>query len=530
MSDFQKKMKTERAYAFQKLNQEFQKQMIALDLSEEASSTGYDPNSPEYSKVELMVGNYRLAASDIRRQFLGATPGDVACWGLNDFSQLGWENGGIDTWPPKLLTHLQRRNMIQVGGGGMHSISLDDNGTPWTWGVNDDGTLGRKTADDEDAAKPNIVEGFVTRDGKSEDKQIVQITSGDSHCLFLSASGHVYSVGIYKEKDSAKFKIPPGPGQSAEGTNELPQHIWEMPGKVKFIDSGGDFAAAILKDSTMVTWGMGQVGELARSVDMTDKNEEGKYVLDPSWYKREDGSINEDIIRDKFMKPQPPRFNYGSPKKQILTIGCGLYHLLVIAREPNAVHPNVYSSGVNQYGQLGHGDKEERHELTLIKKLEGKNIAQVVGGEHFSMALCNQGKRLYAWGREDRGCLGLGHVSEEAGGARLFPTLVKFPAEEPVLISKIQAGDRHAFAITPDHDLYTWGFEGTTGHRGYENNDCIQPKMLDISSWLKRKSKVFDIAGGGQHSVAVTMGYGRLNSSRTQSAEDDGDSSTAMTN
>ena len=35
---------------------------------------------------------------------------------------------------------------LQVAAGGMHTVALADDGTVWSWGVNDEGALGRQTA------------------------------------------------------------------------------------------------------------------------------------------------------------------------------------------------------------------------------------------------------------------------------------------------------------------------------------------------------------------------------------------------
>ena len=99
---------------------------------------------------------------------------------------------------------------------------------------------------------------------------------------------------------------------------------------------------------------------------MTNPNSKGEYDLGPNFYAKI--GIDDAIIREKFMTPQPPRFNWGSPKKTVLTIGCGLYHMLVVAREPGVAETNVYATGNNGFGQLGLGDVKTRHELTLVSR------------------------------------------------------------------------------------------------------------------------------------------------------------------
>eukprot|EP00523_Entomoneis_sp_CCMP467_P009017 CAMPEP_0168727528 /NCGR_PEP_ID=MMETSP0724-20121128/5223_1 /TAXON_ID=265536 /ORGANISM="Amphiprora sp., Strain CCMP467" /LENGTH=554 /DNA_ID=CAMNT_0008774361 /DNA_START=6 /DNA_END=1667 /DNA_ORIENTATION=+ len=510
LNDFQKRMLAQREAAFLRLNKEFQSKIIDMELLQDAGKVGFDPRHPEFAKLENLHGAYQMTARDIRRQYGGDTAGDVCVFGLNDVFQLGFDNEGISTFLPTNLQALQHQKIRMIDCGGMHNVALSETGNPWTWGVNDDDALGRLTPNDDDATQPNVVTGFMPKSGTAaEDGQITQVSCGDIHTLFLSEKGNVYSCGTYKEKDSKKFKIIADEGQSPIGSNSTPQHIWEMPGEVISIASGGDWAAAILKDRTIVTWGMGQSGEMGRSKDMKGiTKKEGKFDLSPEWYKGEDGKIDEHIVRTNFMKPQPPRFNWGSPKKTAVTIGCGLYHMVVVAREPGAAATNVYSTGLNKQGQLGHGDQVDRHELTLIKKLEGKNIAQVGGGEHFSLALDMTGQQLFAWGAEDKGQLGKGRLSSKFGGFVLSPILVRFPTEEPVLIKKIVAGDRAAYAISAEDELWSWGFAGVAGHKGREDRDTLQPKRVDLPRYLKRRNaKAYDVGGGGQHGVAIYQAW-----------------------
>lgn len=51
--------------------------------------------------------------------------------------------GPMTTATPGMPSAVQ---VLQVVAGGMHSAALADDGTVWSWGVNDEGALGRQTA------------------------------------------------------------------------------------------------------------------------------------------------------------------------------------------------------------------------------------------------------------------------------------------------------------------------------------------------------------------------------------------------
>lgn len=128
------------------------------------------------------------------------------------------------------------------------------------------------------------------------------------------------------------------------------------------------------------------------------------------------------------------------------------------------------------------------------------------GGEHFSLALTHDRQRLYAFGRSDYGQLGIGFV-EKTGSFVSVPTPVTFP--EPVSIVEIDAGDRHALAITDKHELYTWGFNGTgpTGHPSDQDRDTFRPRLLNLTDHLAAGESsgchVVSGSGGGQHSLIL---------------------------
>jgi alpha-tubulin suppressor-like RCC1 family protein len=72
----------------------------------------------------------------------------------------------------------------------------------------------------------------------------------------------------------------------------------------------------------------------------------------------------------------------------------------------------VFACGLNNYGQLGVGDRENRTEPTLVPKLSNVGIVDIAAGEHHTIALTNIGT-VYVMGRGDQGQLGvLGNGNE----------------------------------------------------------------------------------------------------------------------
>lgn len=71
----------------------------------------------------------------------------------------------------------------------MHTLALENNGTVWGFGLNDDKALGRYTAEEEDAFEPGRME---------LSEKAIQISAGDSHSAALTSDGKVFACGTFK--------------------------------------------------------------------------------------------------------------------------------------------------------------------------------------------------------------------------------------------------------------------------------------------------------------------------------------------
>jgi regulator of chromosome condensation len=236
------------------------------------------------------------------------------------------------------------------------------------------------------------------------------VAGGNTQSIALSATGDVYTWGALRDSDSRKFRsMPPLDDNRTPtgykdmnnleededpqlyhpplGKQEWPLQVIDIPGRVKDVSAGNEFIVALLEDDSIVTWGLGQCGELARPVPKLGKE-----------------TSNDIVIRD-FLKPQVPVWEGPMMKHTVVTVACGGFHLLVVTRDSGGPL-DVYSSGLNLNGQLGYGDTRNREVLTKIQSLAGQDIVKVEGGLFFSCFVDKTSKKLYACGRGDCGQLG----------------------------------------------------------------------------------------------------------------------------
>jgi alpha-tubulin suppressor-like RCC1 family protein len=105
----------------------------------------------------------------------------------------------------------------------------------------------------------------------------------------------------------------------------------------------------------------------------------------------------------------------------------------------------LYCWGDNELGQLGLGDTLERHAPTLLE-IAG-SFRQVTAGARHSCALDDLG-RVACWGDNDRGQLGVGDREP-----RSEPVLVTLPSRAVLVTSDFS----HTCAVLGDATLYCWG-------------------------------------------------------------------------
>merc|ERR1712013_312866 len=114
--------------------------------------------------------------------------GHVLTVGQGDTGQLGLGEDIMEKTRPGLVKEVE--DAVEVVAGGMHSVGLDKNGQVWTFGCNDEGSLGRVVGEEEECFVPGQV---------SLPAPVVQVSAGDSHTAALTEEGKVWLWGTFRD-------------------------------------------------------------------------------------------------------------------------------------------------------------------------------------------------------------------------------------------------------------------------------------------------------------------------------------------
>lgn len=182
--------------------------------------------------------------------------GDVQCWGLNNYGQLG-DGTNVNRSTPVEVQGLPD-DITAVTVGNVHSCALTGNGQVWCWGYNQAGQLGDGTR--QDSLSPVQVTGL---------NPVVGLATGDAHNCAWTADGAAYCWG------SNYY------GNLGDGTREdqlTPFRVNSLTEPVLAMTAGNGFTCALNASHGVQCWGdnvLGQLGNGSIASSLTPVNVQG---------------------------------------------------------------------------------------------------------------------------------------------------------------------------------------------------------------------------------------------------------------
>lgn len=207
--------------------------------------------------------------------------GDVMVWGDNSMMVLGLANAScrkrpfpvalLDKTAPSGYKRLLPK-CAQVVASGVHTVAVTTVGDLYSWGVNDEGQLGRVIPDGDDEAP--AVPGIVSL-GAGAGK-VVSAAATDAATFALTVDGTVYGTGVFKDDGEVGFS-PENPGRQQTPVAMAGTGVGQAPiaamaaGNTHVVlltdvSSGGGAGGAAVRGAKAVvlTAGAGGQGQLGR--------------------------------------------------------------------------------------------------------------------------------------------------------------------------------------------------------------------------------------------------------------------------
>ncbi|KAH6690477.1 GDP/GTP exchange factor [Plectosphaerella plurivora] len=393
----------------------------------------------------------------------------------------------IDVKRPRLNANLDADSVgiVQISAGGMHVAAITHDNKILTWGVNDQGALGRDTqwsgglrdadadsdsGSDDDDTGMNPVEstpGVVSAEHFAAGAKFVQVVTGDSATFVLTEDGRVYGWGTFRSSDgilgfSSKVQVQKYPAYLSDLKN------------IKALAAGSNHILALDAKGNILAWGCGQQNQLGRRI----------------------------IERNKMSSLTPQGMALAT--KKIAKIACGQYHSFAVDTDGK-----VWTWGLNNFGETGirEGAGEDGAVILrplLVEALDDYKITDIAGGQHHSLA-CSEDGKLLTWGRFDGFQVGLAEsdvnkddlIRDEHDKARILAVPTVVPTVQNV--SHVSAGTDNSFAVTTDGKAYSWGFSANYQTGQGTDDDIEAPTLIDNTA--VRGKKLVWAGAGGQYSV-----------------------------
>ncbi|XP_068168480.1 probable E3 ubiquitin-protein ligase HERC3 isoform X2 [Antennarius striatus] len=316
---------------------------------------------------------------------------------------------------------------------------------------------------------------FICSESDQCKVKIQAVRCADESVTVLSEAGIVFCV----DAGHARF-IP-----------RTPEALRNRP--VSQVACGSQHFVTLTRDGQVYTWGQGSRGQLGLGEEHQDTHSpqhllslsamplvqisaggEQSFALSVSggvfgWGRNDCGQLG---LGDRTDRHTPTSIHCLNKKKTV-DVSCGNDHTVILTKTGA-----VFTFGSGKYGQLGHNSFRDEVRPRLVAELWGTKVTKIACGRHHTLAL-TASRRVYSFGCDEQGQLGYRQESHPS-----VPLPVQLPRDTTIslIISNIYAGENYSFATCTS--LQGAGVEANTDNVSYH---CIES---GINKWMsKRKSK-----------------------------------------
>ncbi|NWY96474.1 RPGR regulator, partial [Loxia curvirostra] len=373
---------------------------------------------------------------------------------------------------------------VLISCGDEHTAVITGKGKLYMFGSNDWGQLGLGSKNT--VSKPTCVKAL-----KPEKPKLA--VCGRNHTLVYTEKGNVYAAGGNSEGQL-------GLGDTEERTTFHLIRFFTNQHKIKQLSAGSYTSAAVTEDGQLFVWGdnsEGQIGLASEaSVSVPCKVDIGKPVSFVSCGYYHSALITGDgelytfgeavngklgLFPEQLKNNRVPQPVLGIMEK-VNKVACGGEHTVVMTET------DVYTFGLGQYGQLGHGTFVFESSVPKpVKRLKRHKVCNIACGENHTAVIAENGL-MFTFGDGRHGKLGFG---EESFTNLFDPTLCYNFLKFTVLL--VACGGCHMLVFAaprpkgseiPLEDLYEPRLAAATSQ---SRGDFVLANTLQISAARMRR-------------------------------------------
>lgn len=200
-----------------------------------------NPNGTPVAVVGMSSGVASISTS-YKHTCALTTAGQVYCWGLNKYGELG-DGTGWNSALPKLVSGLAG-DTVAITSGTDHSCALSSAGGVKCWGYNGSGQIGDGTSLNN-RMSPVQVSGLTSG--------VTAIAAGESHTCALTSAGAVLCWGSNDRRQL---------GIDSPYSRTVPNQVTGMTAGVAAITAYGKHNCALLVSGGLSCWGENTYGQL----------------------------------------------------------------------------------------------------------------------------------------------------------------------------------------------------------------------------------------------------------------------------
>ncbi|MBJ6362770.1 fibronectin type III domain-containing protein [Paenibacillus sp. GCM10012307] len=354
--------------------------------------------------------------------------GKISSWGLNSSGELGHGDTTARLTPVEIISPGDRFSSIITGRS--HLIAISKDGSIRMTGSNSYGQLG--LGDTANRNKLTVLYGNT--------KSVQDIITNGKNTFILFEDGSVWGSG-------ENYYGYLGVGDGISRTNFVPINGLS---NVQKIELGSNFVLALLKNGTVMSWGLNEDGQLGNGTNIASN------------------------------KPVLISTSYLSNVKEIFAKGTSAIALLKDG--------TVKSWGNNANSQLGLGDSSNK---VLPTSVNITGVKEVAVGEYFTLALLNSGV-VKGWGYNYYYNLGTGNT-----------TSYNAPVDVPNLtdVANVYIDGYSSFALLNNGTISAWG-QNDLYQLGVNNTSSVTKptpiaNLSSVRSLVVKSKSVFAILNDG---------------------------------